>query len=332
MGQMYYKDSSGNLIPLGSTTTSPIQEGLNPSTGANGTFFYDTDATSPSTPMMLLSSTTDNAIARFDGTGGLIQNSGVTISDTNVVAAPTLQLNGSTSGTVQLVAPAVAGTVTQTMGVGYQYVQTLYYTTVGTATFTKATYPWLRAIRVKCVGGGGGGGGSGTDGRGGSGGGGGGCTEKFITDISGLASSITVTVGDGGNGGTAGNNNGSAGSNSSFATSTSIIGNGGGAGQHPAQDFPYGGDGGSGSGGDVTFAGGGGGSAQGSGNPQAAGMGGSSILGGGSKGAARQNGLESTGTAGNGYGGGGGGGARFNTNNVAGGKGAQGIVIVELYA
>ena len=40
---------------------------------------------------------------------------------------------------------------------GYVYVDTVYFTSSGT--FTKATYPWLRAIRVKCQGAGGGGGG-----------------------------------------------------------------------------------------------------------------------------------------------------------------------------
>ena len=91
MGQMYYKDSSGNLVPLGSTTASPIQEGLDPATGNNGTFFYDTDATSPAGAVTQavadanyanrVTTTTDNAVVRFDGTTGSLQNSGVTITD-----------------------------------------------------------------------------------------------------------------------------------------------------------------------------------------------------------------------------------------------------------
>jgi hypothetical protein len=109
----------------------------------------------------------------------------------------------------------------------YNFVQTLYFTSNGT--FTKATYPWLRAIRVKCQGGGGGGGGAGTTGAnqqniGGSGAGGN-YAESFITDITGLASSVTVTRGAGGAGGAAGNNGGTTGGNSSFGSL--VIGTGG---------------------------------------------------------------------------------------------------------
>jgi hypothetical protein len=47
----------------------------------------------------------------------------------------------------------------------YNLVQTLYYTSSGT--FTKASYPWLRAIKVKVQGAGGGGGGCATTAAGG---------------------------------------------------------------------------------------------------------------------------------------------------------------------
>jgi hypothetical protein len=109
---------------------------------------------------------------------------------------------------------------------GYRFVQTLYYTSSGT--FTKATYSWLRAIRVKCQAGGGGGAGAATTGAStiGSGGGGAGgvYAESFITDIAGLDSSITVTRGAGGAGGAAGNNAGSAGGSSSFGSLVSATG------------------------------------------------------------------------------------------------------------
>jgi hypothetical protein len=98
--------------------------------------------------------------------------------------------------------------------------EVVYFTSSGT--FTKETYPWLNAIKIKCVGGGGGGGGSGTTSSSeaslGTGGNGGSYAESFITDIAGLDSSITVTVGAGGSGAAAGNNNGSAGGNSSFGS------------------------------------------------------------------------------------------------------------------
>jgi hypothetical protein len=51
---------------------------------------------------------------------------------------------------------------------GYVYVDTVYFTSSGT--FTKASYPWLRAIRVRCQGGGGGGGGTNANGTGSHGG------------------------------------------------------------------------------------------------------------------------------------------------------------------
>lgn len=63
------------------------------------------------------SSSTDKAVARFDGTTGkLIQNSAVTIADTTGIIAGTqgLTLSGSTSGTLALVATAISGTNTIT--------------------------------------------------------------------------------------------------------------------------------------------------------------------------------------------------------------------------
>jgi hypothetical protein len=103
---------------------------------------------------------------------------------------------------------------------GYQLVQTIYSTSSGD--FTKATYPWLRAIRVRCQGAGGGGGGAQATGSNqvaiGNGGSGGAYAESFVTDIAGLAASITTTVGAGGAGGAAGANNGSNGGNSSFGS------------------------------------------------------------------------------------------------------------------
>ena len=63
------------------------------------------------------SSSVDNAIARYDGlTGKIIQNSGVTISDTaNIAGAKTLALDGSTSGTLTLSPAAATVSYTATM-------------------------------------------------------------------------------------------------------------------------------------------------------------------------------------------------------------------------
>lgn len=219
---------------------------------------------------------------------------------------------------------------------GMRYVDTVYFTSSGT--FSKASYPWLRGIRVLVQGAGGAGGGAAAPGAGnhnaGSGGGGGGCTEAFITDIAGLPSSVTVTVGAGGTAasGAAGN----AGGDSSF--NSTIIGAGGGGGLTTAASAlatsATPGAGGEGSGGDVTYAGTAGGMAGGNATLGIGGSGGGAHLGGGAVGAytgAGSGGV--TGTAGKNYGGGGGGGtANASATARSGGAGAPGIVIVELYA
>jgi len=123
--------------------------------------------------------------------------------------------------------------------VGYAYMQTVYYTS-GSSTFTKADYPGLRALKIKCLGGGGGGGGAATTGASqnasGEGGTGANYAESFIL-ASALASSETVTVGAGGAGGTAGSNAGTNGGASSFGTLVVANGGAGGAGG-PAGAIP----------------------------------------------------------------------------------------------
>jgi hypothetical protein len=128
---------------------------------------------------------------------------------------------------------------------GYQYRETVYFTSSGT--FVKADYPWLRAIRVRCVGGGGGGTTDVNISAGGSGGGGG--AESFITDIAGLAASVTVTRGAGGAGRTTAGvgNNGTA---SSFGAL--VAANGGEA----APDGSAPGQGGAGTAGNLLVSGG----------------------------------------------------------------------------
>jgi hypothetical protein len=123
------------------------------------------------------------------------------------------------------------------IGLGYR--ETLSFAANGT--FTKGSYPWLRAIRVIAVGGGGGGGGAATTSSSqiAIGGAGGGASVAIrvigITEL--LATSVAVTVGTGGAGGTAGNNAGSAGGNSSFGTD--VVGQGGlGGGGGAAQSAP----------------------------------------------------------------------------------------------
>lgn len=195
-------------------------------------------------------------------------------------------------------------------------------TFTSSGTFDKGDYPWLRAVRVRLVGGGGGGGASGTGGgSGGAGGGAGGYAETLV-DVSDLAASETVTVGSGGTGGAGGAANpGGDGTASSFGAHAAADGGAGGV-----ADGGGGGQGGLATAGTVQAGGGGGGA--GISSLAIGGGGGNSLLGGG---AAGQEG-SAGGFDARGPGGGGGGGARVATGGVDGGDGADGIVIVELYA
>lgn len=221
-------------------------------------------------------------------------------------------------------------------GVGLHLSQTVLFTSSGT--FSKASYPGAKAFRVRLVGGGGGGGGAGTAAAGqnsqGSGGGGGGYAEKLITDIAGLASSVTVTVGAGGAGGS-GAADGADGSASSFGAL--VAANGGTRGFNKASSTLGGylpaGTGGEGTAGDLLIGGSGGGSGTGAATLSSGGHGGSSQLGGGGNAVGTGAGSGRIGGApGKNYGGGGGG-AMTNAGGAAigGGAGAPGIVIVEVY-
>lgn len=66
-----------------------------------------TGSTSFSNDVSVISSSTDNAIARFNSTAGLIQNSGVTIDDSNNLTLPgtalTLSAGGDNNGTTVII-------------------------------------------------------------------------------------------------------------------------------------------------------------------------------------------------------------------------------------
>ena len=201
-------------------------------------------------------------------------------------------------------------------------------------TFTKASYPWLRAVRVRAVGAGGGGGGATTTGSGqvsvGSGGSAGGYSESFI-EASALPSTVSVTVPGGSAGGTGGT--GVTGTPSLFGSLVTTVGGGGGFAR-PATSPPTlfvpappsvagtgqiasgGGSGDFGWANATGVVGGGGG--------------GASYFGGGGNGAN----FAGDGFAGTafGSGGGGAGNAQNQSTQRTGGAGAAGIVIVELYA
>lgn len=139
-----------------------------------------------------------------------------TVNATTVTASGTVSaatVTASAYGTISASSVTTSGDVVvngELTARGYRLAERTVYLT--TTSFTKATYPWLRAIRVICIGGGGGGGGSALTGAGansvGQAGAGGAYAETFITDIAGLASSVTLTVGAAG---TAGGSNAAGG-------------------------------------------------------------------------------------------------------------------------
>ena len=237
--------------------------------------------------------------------------------------------NGDTPGDSQL-----TGRVS-TLENGYRLVQTIQFASSGT--FTKASYSWLRAVRVKLVGGGGAGGGapavSGGNHADGGGGGGGGYAEQLILAAS-IAASVTVTVGAGGVGGTS---TGGTGGASSFNTHVVATGGTGGiVGTNNSLAIgAQGGTYGIGTAGDLLLTGSEGGVSSGYATLPRSGQGGSSVMGGGAGGVyTGSSGGKAAGAAGGQYGGGGSGAgnAQSASSATAGGSGANGIVIVELYA
>jgi hypothetical protein len=211
-------------------------------------------------------------------------------------------------------------------------------------TFDPTLYPSSARVKVECIGGGGGGGGfattSASECASGSGGGGGGYGMGWvpISDMGGLP--VAVTVGAGGGNGTSGGSQPSAGGNSSFGAF--VIGNGGGAGTSSTATS---GTNSNETGGTGGFAGGthlqlqiGGqagrnGVSSGSNNMiPGYGFGGSAARGGGG---GKLGAVDNTETGGGGQtpgGGGAGGFARNSQSFGAGGNGARGVVIVEVWA
>lgn len=185
---------------------------------------------------------------------------------------------------------------------------------------------------IECVGGGGGGGGSSYTGGNlyynAAGGGSGGYSRKFVS-VAALGTSQVVTIGTGGNGGTAGGTAGGDGAATSVGSICVANGGKGGGGYHPSSFAGQAGAGGSivGAIGDIVAAGAPGGGVTNSAGPSLPQPGGSSHFGGGAVGAGPyiSTGLPGL-NAGN-YGGGGSGGHSI-TVAQAGGAGSSGIVII----
>lgn len=282
----------------------------------------------------------------LDVLGQIYQNNGKAVLDTDYVPdTATTSVKGiselatsaeTITGTdaTRVVTPQGLTAAINDASNGYRLKQVVQFTSSGT--FSKASYPGLRAIRVKVQAGGGSGGGapavSGGNHADGAGGGGGGYAEIFALAAS-VSSSIAVTIGAGGTGGTG---NGGDGGTSSFGSLASATGGGGGvAGVNSALAIgPGGGDGGIGTVGDILLAGQAGFTPAGYATLPRSGAGGSSQLGGGGKGTyTGSTGGRVVGNPGGNYGAGGSGAAAAQSaaSATAGGDGAPGIVIVEVY-
>ena len=225
--------------------------------------------------------------------------------------------------------------------------RTWIYTNTAGATWTKPSDPNFKQVLVWVVSGGGGGGGAGTNSTIGGGGGGGASAFKIIAAAT-LGATETVTIGVGGTAGASGNNAGGAGGTSSFGAHVSCTGGAaGGAGSGTTTAA-----GGVATGGDYNGDGTDGGQA-GTYTDSYRGYGGSpgcdqgwpttiqdsisltipaaGILGqwagAGCPRPPSWSAADYTGGAGGKFGGGGSGGQRF-TASVAGGAGAQGVVVV----
>ena len=349
---------------------SPIklaQGATNPTTGSAGELFFNTtdvkvyahngtlwvpsgggvtvSATAPSTPIAgdAWYDTVDGTLYVYYNDGDSSQwvevaaNSGVSVS-----LAGRLGVVETYVTTLQSQMTSAQNDISTLQTTGYRLSQTLYFTS--SSTFTKATYPWLRAIRVKVQAAGGGAGGAGAAPSGqvvsGKAGAGGVYSESFITNISGLSSSIAITVGVGGAGGSAGNNAGATGGDSSFGSLVVASGGtGGGLADYTyPPNFPAAGASGPTSGtGDLVIPGGDGGHSTAlNASWVKAGDGGSSFMSTSRTGQTAVNTVVngSPGVAGKLYGGGGTPGINTGGNavNQSGGAGANGIVILELYA
>ena len=245
---------------------------------------------------------------------------------------PGVTLHGGLDGSHPILAEEIERDVARLL-TGFRFLQRVIYTESGS--FVKANYPGLRMVRVVCQAGGGAGGGavatSSSERSAGRGGGGGEYAESWLpADI--LPSTVTVTVGAGGEG--VPGAEGLPGGDSSFGTLVVARGGPGGVvSTGTGNTGSAGTSGGTGGVGDLLIPGGeGGGVHRNSGaNLAISGEGGNSVLGHGGK-MRIPGSTYFVGSPGTGYGGGGGGAANLTSQSASvGGDGAPGIVIVDIY-
>lgn len=218
------------------------------------------------------------------------------------------------------------------------YMETVIYGTGdnGSNNFAKGDYVGGAFMRFRIQGGGGGGGGAlgSASGSGTGGSGGGGCYGEGLILFEDMATTETITVGSGGGGGSTSGGNGSDGGATSIGSHASVDGGGGGAGEASPTTGNAGATRGQGatssSGCDLTIWGGDGVNGRTlSGFPVEVHLGGASHL-------SSPNGVSDSvnqnGPVGSNWGGGGLGGVVFqNSTGRAGGDGADGLCILDIY-
>jgi len=260
-------------------------------------------------------------------TGGSINNTSIGATTTSTIAGTTGTFSGAITAT---------GGVSNSIGQLYSLRNVVYLTSGTAATYTPTA--GTKALCVTCIGGGGGGGGvdGGGAGTGGAAGGGGagGVAYEFISSV---AASYTYTVSSsGGAGGAAGDNAGAAGGTTTFSgtgVSLSATGGSGGAGRTGVAGSGArgaGGAGGTATGGDLNVSGASGTDGFTSVQPGSIGNGGPSVYGGMGRGGGVGSSGSAAGAAATGFNAGGGGGTSIAVaDNVAGGAGGAGLIIVE---
>ena len=263
----------------------------------------------------------------------------------SIVGYPVSQYNvivGATDSGVAEVSPGTAGYVLTSNGPAanpsFQAISSgVTSTNVQVFTSDDSYIPsaGLLFATIECVGGGGGGGGAagGSTFTQGGGGGQAGSYSRVNLNAATIGASQTITVGAGGAGGAAGGNDGMSGGTTSFGVLCTAGGGSPGIGGNIGGAFPAGGFSNNSGTGDFSSVG-----AAGSGGffsnivsfPAMGGGGGSSIFGGGAP--TNWEVGSFNGTDAYNYGSGGSGGFVWNANdNVSGGKGSDGIVIITEY-
>jgi len=312
--------TTGNAPPVLPTTSNTWWE-LLAAAGMNGTGTGDVVG-----PALA----TDSGFARFDGTTGkLIKNSSAQIANADLADVPTATIKGRILAGTGVPTDLTAAQIRTLIGsVGIARVRVI------SASGTYVPDPDLIFADAWGTGGGGGGGAcqGGTTSGAASAGGGSGTTSRRILTKAQIGASQTVTIGPGGAAGGSGPSNGGNGSTTSLGTLLTAPGGiGGGATNGASSSNGVGGDGGAVGTGDMSFRGSAGHSGSvsvpGVGVVLPGGNGAPSLWGGGGKAP-----FGSAGGSGTAPGAGGAGSALFNSSGlVAGGVGANGVIIIIEY-